>query len=119
MATRNKTCTRYYSSLQEDYISRTFEGARTLNSGAGKWDKSDVIIKNAGLSIECKTCTSPKQSFNIKKEWIIKHDQEAKSNQLYNTALAISFEPSGKENYFLINEKLMQFLVQKLAEEEF
>lgn len=113
----NKESTRYFSSLQEDYVAKMLSGSRTANSGAGKWDKSDIVVKDAGLSIECKTSMSEKSSFSIKKDWIDKHKKEALSNRLYNTALAISFDPSGKENYFVIDEKLMKFLVEKLVED--
>lgn len=114
---RNNESTRYYSSLQENNVARLLGGKVTPSSGSGKWDKSDVVNKKASLSIECKTSMSEKSSFSIKKEWIIKHKDEAWSNRLSNTALAISFDPSGKENYFVIDEKLMKFLVEKLEEE--
>lgn len=112
-----KKPTRYYSDLQESYVAKSLGGRKTSSSGSGHWDKSDVIIKEAGLSLECKTCTSPKSSFSIKKDWIKKHKEEAKSNLLYNTALVISFEPEGTENYYLIDEKLMKYLVEKLIED--
>lgn len=114
---RNNESTRYYSDAQEKYIARILSGQQTSNSGAGRWSKSDVVNKKASLSIECKTSMSEKASFSIKKEWITKHKEEAWSNRLSNTALAISFDPSGKENYFVIDEKLMKFLVEKLEEE--
>lgn len=114
---RNNESTRYYSDAQEKYIAKILGGTQTSNSGAGKFVKSDVVVKDASLSIECKTSMSEKASFSIKKEWITKHKEEAWSNRLSNIALAISFDPSGKENYFVIDEKLMKFLVEKLEEE--
>lgn len=114
--TKNKESTRYASSLQENYIAKVLGGKVCCNSGAGKWSKSDVRIDEASLSVECKTSMSPKSSFSIKKEWITKQKEEAFANRLSNTAIAISFEPEGKENYFLINERLMKFLVEKLEE---
>lgn len=115
--TKNKNSTRYYSSLQENNVARLLGGKVTPSSGSGKWSKGDVVVKDASLSIECKTSMSEKASFSIKKEWITKHKEEAWSNRLSNIALAISFDPSGKENYFVIDEKLMKFLVEKLEEE--
>lgn len=115
--TSNKNSTRYASSTQENYIARKLGGRVCPNSGAGKWLKSDVRVDSASLSIECKTSMSAKNSFSIKKEWLTKHKEEAFSNRLANNVLAISFEPEGTENYYLISEKLMQFLVEKLEEE--
>lgn len=69
---KNISSTRYYSDIQENYIAKKFNGRRCSNSGAGLFDKSDVIIEDASLSIECKTCTKDKNSFSIKKEWIEK-----------------------------------------------
>lgn len=117
--TKNENATRFYSQKQEDNVARALGGYRNTNSGAGKFNKSDVIIKDASLSIECKTVVNAKKSFSVKKEWIEKHKQEAFSNNLDNTALAISFEPEGKENYYVISEKLMKFLVEKLSEDKF
>lgn len=114
--TKNKESTRYTSSAQENYVAKILGGRVCCNSGAGKWNKSDVIVNEASLSIECKTSMTAKSSFSIKKEWITKQKEEAFANRLSNTAIAISFEPEGKENYFLINERLMKFLVEKLEE---
>ena len=115
--TKNKNSTRYYSSLQENNVARLLGGKVTPSSGSGKWSKGDVVVKDANLSLECKTTMTEKSSFSIKKDWIDKHKEEAKSNHLYNTAIAISFKPEGNENYFLIDEKLMKFLVEKLVKE--
>ena len=117
MPTKNDESTRFYSQKQENHIAKRFSGYRIANSGAGLFAKSDVVIKDASLSIECKTSLSEKSSFSVKKEWIKKHKDEAFSNRLFNTALAISFDPSGEENYYLIDEKLMSFLIEKLREE--
>lgn len=114
---KNTNSSRYYSDIQEKYVAKLLGGYQTTNSGAGHWSKSDVVVKDANMSIECKTSMSEKSSFSIKKDWIDKHKEEAKSNHLYNTAIAISFDPLGKENYFVIDEKLMKFLVEKLEEE--
>lgn len=115
--TKNKQSTKYYSSLQENNIAKQLGGCVQPASGAGHWNKSDVVINNASLSIECKTTVTPKESFSIKKDWIKKQKEEAFCNRLSNTALAISFEPEGQENYYVIDQKLMKFLVQKLIEE--
>lgn len=114
---KNKESTRYYSSKQETYISKLLGGEKTANSGAGKWSKGDVIVKEAELSIECKTTLTDKSSVSVKKEWLEKHKREAWEDRMSNSAVAISFTPEGNENYFVIDEKLMKFLVEKLKEE--
>lgn len=114
--TKNEDCTRYFSTQQENSVCKVVNGFRTPNSGAGLWKKSDVYNKDASLCVECKTPMSEKSSFSIKKEWIEKNEKEAKDGRFENAVLAFNFEPQGK-NYFVINEKLMRFLVEKLEAE--
>ena len=66
--TSNKECTRYYSNLQEQYIAKLLGGRQTANSGATDFVKGDVIVSDASMLIECKTCLAEKDSFSIKKE---------------------------------------------------
>lgn len=114
---KNINSTRYFSNVQEEKVAGLLGGSKVINSGATKFLKGDVIVKEANLSIECKTVTSEKTNFSIKKEWLDKHEKESKECHYYNTALAITFSPNAKENYFIINEKLMKYLVEKLKEE--
>jgi len=114
---KNTESTRYYSNLQESYIAKKFNGQVSPNSGASKFTKSDVILKKASMSVECKTSMTEKKSFSIQKEWLDKMRKEAWENRLSNACLAISFSPEGNENYFVIDEKLFAFLVEKLEEE--
>ena len=106
--------TRAASNRQEEYIAKKFGGRQTCNSGAGHWVKGDVVIKDASLLVECKTVMSEKKSVSVQKEWIEKNLKEAKENHLFNSCIAISFDPSGKENYYIIDEKLFSFLVENL-----
>lgn len=117
MATTNKEATRYYSDLQENHIVKMFGGHRTSNSGANRFEKGDIVIPEASMLIEAKTSTSEKSSFSIKKEWIDKNKEEAFRDHLHNQAIAISFNPKGTENYYLINEKLFEYLMDKLKED--
>lgn len=114
--TKNKTATRYFSSAQEKYIAENFNGELSVNSGASTFSAGDVINKQASLLFECKTCMSDKDSFGIKKDWITKNKAEAFSKRLSDGVIVFNFGP-GQENYFVINEKLMKFLVEKLEEE--
>lgn len=113
----NKEATRVYSNLHESSVCSALNAYKQPNSGAGHWRKGDVRVPQASLLIECKCCMSPKESFSIKKEWIIKNKEEAWTQRLSNSALCFNFEPSG-QNYYVIDEKLMRFLVDKLSEEE-
>ena len=114
--TINKESTRYFSDRQEKQIVNLLGGFQTANSGAGKWNKGDVVIPDASLLIEAKTLTSDKESMSIKKDWLDKNLKEAKESHLLNNCLAFNFGPD-KPNYFIINEKLMKFLVEKLLED--
>lgn len=114
--TSNKEATRYYSDLHEKSVCKALGASQTANSGAGKWSKGDVVQKQASLLIECKTVMTEKQSVSIKKEWIDKNRGEAFSNRLDNSCLCINFGPN-TDNYYVISEKLMKFLVEKLQDE--
>ena len=114
MINRNKSSTRYYSNQQEEYVAKLLDCHRQSNSGSGNFNKGDLISKDASLLVECKTVTSDKESFSIKKEWLEKNRQEAFEQGLENHCLAFNFTKDGKNNYFIINEKLMQYLMDKL-----
>lgn len=114
--TKNENSTRYYSSQQESQIANMFGGIVQPNSGAGLFNKSDILIPKASLLIEAKTVTSDKDSFSIKKEWIIKNKEEAFTQRVFDGCIAFNFGPN-QSNYFVIDEKLMRFLVSKLEEE--
>lgn len=118
IVTKNKESTRYASQTQENRVAKKLGGTVNANSGAGKFNKSDVVVKSASLSIECKTCMTEKGSFSIKKDWIKKHKDEAWSNRLSNSVIAFNFFYGDKEDYYVIDDKLMRFLVEKLEEED-
>lgn len=112
----NELSTRHYSSNQEKAVASLLGGYQISNSGAGKFKKGDVQVQKASLLVECKTCTSKKESFSIKEDWIKKNKEEAFENRLDNSCIAFNFGPD-EPNYFVINESLMRFLVEKLEEE--
>ena len=114
--TKNKNSTRYYSDLQEEYVANTFNGKRSSNSGAGLFRKGDVVIKDASLLCECKTCMEDKNSFSIKKEWVDKNKEETFAMRLDNSCIAFNFGP-GQPNYYIIDENLMKILIDKLKED--
>lgn len=114
--TKNNNSTRYYSSNQEKSVAKLLGGHKTPNSGAGMWSKGDVKVESASVLLECKTCLKDKESFSIKKEWLEKNEQEARLTHYRNSILAFNFGPNQK-NYFIINENLMKYLIEKLGED--
>lgn len=116
MATKNKESTRFYSDKHEKSICKALGATQQSNSGAGRFRKGDVIHNEASLLIEAKTTMSDKDSFSIKKEWIIKNKEEAFTLRKSNSCICFNFGPE-QENYYVINEKMMKFLTNKLVEE--
>ena len=114
---KNENSTRAFSDKQEKYICKLLGGQQVNNSGAGLFKKGDVVVPSASLLIECKCQMSEKQSYSVKKEVILKNFSEAFANRLNNSCMCFNFGPDS-ENYFVISEKLMKFLVKKLSEEE-
>lgn len=115
--TKNTTSTRFFSDKHEKSICKALGAFQQINSGATHFRKGDVIQKQASMLIEAKCSMSDKSSFSIKKEWIAKNKQEKFTQRLSNSALCFTFAPDS-ENYYVIDEKLMKFLVEKLAEED-
>lgn len=113
----NKEATRYASSVQEKRVASKLGGKVSSNSGAGLFNKGDIVCDDASLLIECKTCMEPKKSFSIKKDWIEKDAEEAFRLRLDNHVIAFNFDYQDKNDYYVIDDKLMGFLVQKLEEE--
>ncbi len=113
----NKSSTRYVSSIQEKRIAKKLGGYVNANSGAGKFNKADVVVPSASMSIECKTCLTEKNSFSIKKEWFEKHEKEAFQNRLSNHCIAFNFCFDDNIDYYVINDRLMKYLIEKLSEE--
>lgn len=110
-----KKPTRYYSKRQEDAIAKKLGGDRVKNSGATAWAKGDVHL-NKWL-IEAKTKTTPSKSISIQKEWLQKNLQEALFMGKPYSALAFNFGPN-EDNYYIIDESLFEFLMQKLEQED-
>ena len=115
--TKNEHSTRYHSNIQESYIADKFGGHTTLNSGAARFSVGDVILPKADMLIECKCKMKDTDSFSIKKGWLAKLKEEQLAARMSSCALAFSFNEDCKNNYFIINESLMRYLVEKLTED--
>lgn len=105
--------TRQVSSNQEKQIAKVLGAKRTLNSGAGKFDKGDLHTEN--WLIEAKTCMEPKKSFSIKKEWLTKMKDEQYANNKMYSSLCFDFgDNSGR--YYIIDENLFQCVIDIMKE---
>lgn len=116
MSKPNKNSTRYYSDLHEKSICKALGATQQSNSGAGNFRKGDCVRREASLLIEAKTSMTEKSSISIKKEWIDKNKEEGFSQRLENQAICFNYGPN-TSNFYIINETLMKFLVEKLDEQ--
>lgn len=104
----NRLATRYFSNKQEKAVAETVGGRQTSNSGATAFDKGDVCTKE--IMFECKTSMSDKNSYSIKKEVLEKVEKEKSQAGKTFSCLVFNFGPN-RENYYVINEKFMQFVI--------
>ena len=111
----NKKSTRYFSSNHEKSVCKALDGEQVSNSGAGPFKKGDVIVRGASLLVECKCQMSEKNSYSVKKDVLIKNKEEAFADRLSNSCLCFNFGPDS-DNYYVISEKLMKVLVERLEE---
>lgn len=107
--TNNKKSTRYYSGRQEKKVAKVLKGRTVANSGAIPFGAGDVTTED--WLIECKTATTEKASFSIKREWLDKNKEEAFAmNKDYN-ALCFDFGDNGSR-YYVIDEKTFKEVLQ-------
>ena len=109
MANINRNSTRYYSKLQENQVARALGGKTTPNSGATPYIKGDVKTDN--WLLECKTCMTNKQSFSIKKEWLLSVRSEAIQQGKSDYAVVFNYGPN-QENYYIITEKKFKEILE-------
>lgn len=108
-----KLPTRYFSDKQEKTVAKMFNGKQTANSGATKFQKSDVLLEK--FAIECKTKMTASKSISIQKEWIEKQVKEALFMGKPYSAIAFNFGPNEK-NYYIIDDELFEELITHLNE---
>ena len=114
--TKNKEATKWFSDRQELAVANALGGHRTPMSGASNFYKGDVVTKD--WMIECKTQTTEKKSFSIKKDWLEKATEEAFSTDKSHVALAFNFGGEDQsQNFYVICEKDMKYLIDKLESE--
>lgn len=102
--------TRFYSSKQEKAVAKAVKGKQVANSGATAFNKGDVRTEE--WLVECKTSTTAKASFSIKREWLEKNREEAFAMGKYYNALCFDYG-NGGQRYYIVDEKT--FLKMKEA----
>ena len=120
---KNKDSTRYYSEKHENSVCEALGGRRQPNSGAARFSVGDVSVTSGRfrILIECKTCMTDKESFSLKKEWFDKNQKELSMGGYDISALCFNFGPSPthSKNLYVINESLMEYLVDKLRDDDY
>lgn len=94
--------TRFYSDKQEKKVAKAVSGRKVANSGATAFQKGDVTTDK--ILLECKTATTEKQSFSIKKDWLEKNKEEAFEMGKEYSVLVFNFGPD-TDNYYILDEK--------------
>lgn len=106
--------TRFYSNRQEKKVAKNLGGRQVANSGATNFSKGDVVTEL--FMLECKTCTEPRKSISIQRDWLDKTKEEAFAMGKPYSALVFDF---GDNNlHYIINETLFRKLNDFLLEEE-
>ena len=105
--------TRFYSAAQEKRVAKAVGGRKTANSGATMFSKGDVTTSN--WLIECKTCTEPRKSFTLQKEWFDKNEEEAFA--MHKDYSAVVFDFGDGVDRYIIDQHLFQKLLEYLEEE--
>lgn len=112
MASLNKEV----SELQEKQVSSKINGKITVASGGTKFNAGDIETKN--FLIECKTKTKESKNFTIKKEWLDKINEQSFEMGKDYSALAFRFSPYENKDYFVVNEKLFQEIIEIINQQE-
>ena len=105
--------TRYYSDKHEKRTAKNLGAKVQTSSGSSDFLKGDVISDTC--LIECKTCTTEKKSFSIKKEWLDKIEEQCFEMRKRYPVLAFDFGDG--DNYYIINEKTMKKFIEFLNDE--
>lgn len=96
------------SLLQEKQIAKLIKGRVQANSGGTKFGGGDVLTEN--VFVEAKTQVTDKDSFSIKKEWLVKAAEQSFEQRKDCYALAFRFGPE-QPDYFVIDARTFKALV--------
>lgn len=89
------------STNQELRIAHRVGGYVQSNSGGTKFGGGDILTDL--FLIEAKTPFTPKSSFSIRYDWIMKAQEQAFEQGKLSSVLAFQFQPYGN-NYYILNE---------------
>ena len=107
--------TKYYSDKQERAVAKALGGKQVGGSGASLRSLGDVRVGDKIL-IECKTSTSEKNSYSVKRAVLEKIRKEAVEMRRYYSILAFNFGPE-TEKYYVIDENTVRFLIDAINNE--
>ena len=99
--------TRFYSKRQEESIAKSLGGSRQLNSGAGNFQKGDVIVDE--WVIEAKTKITPSETITFHKDWLT--GVESERAQMLKSYAAVCFSFGDGRNYYAMDENTFKFLL--------
>lgn len=105
--------TRWYSDKQEKAVAKQMKGKKTANSGATAFSKGDV--RTESWLFECKTMTTERKSFTVKKEWLEKNKEEAFAMGKDYSALVFDFGDG--ERYYIVDEKTFKKFKEDLEDD--
>ena len=110
---KNNNSTRAYSDRHEKNTAKKLGASVQTSSGSSAFLKGDVV--SASCLIECKTCTTEKKSFSIKKEWLDKIEEQCLEMRKRYPILAFDFGDG--DNYYILNERVMRKFIEFLDSE--
>lgn len=93
-------------------MAKAVGGKQTANSGATAFSKGDVTTSQ--FLLECKTCTEPRKSFTVQRDWFDKNKEEAFAMGKPYSALVFDFG-DGEEHY-VIDQNLFRKLLEYLED---
>lgn len=96
------------SILQERQVAKLVDGQVQVASGGTSHGAGDVLTDD--WFFECKTVTTPKDSYSVKKSIIDKMKEQTFEQRKGYCALAFRFSPEDKD-YFVIDSDTMQYLL--------
>lgn len=95
---------------QEVRIAKMFGARRSPQSGGGAWKLGDVL--STDWLVECKTTTTPKDSYSVRKDILDKADHERAEMHKSYFALAITLGEQ-YDDYFVLSKKTMQGILSQ------
>lgn len=96
------------SNLQEKQVAKHVCGLVTVGSGGLSHNAGDVITDN--WFFECKTVTSEKNSYSIKKSVIEKAKEQCFEQMKEYWSLVFRFTPKGKD-YYVVDEDIFKYMM--------